>query len=524
MTRRLLLPLLLAAVVVVAVLGAYGAVIRQRAQPDSSKPAADAGALDPDTHDHAALASEPQAGLGQGTERGAVELDTRRQQLIGVRTVTVRRAGLDRTLRTAGTVTADETRQSEISTRLDGWIRELMADFTGRVIRRGEPLFTLYSPDLIATQQEYLLALRGRTASAQDERGREYSERLITAARERLLRLDMAPEEIDRLERTGQVTETITFRSPVAGTIVEKGAVRGMRIMAGQMLYRVSDLSSVWVEAEVPEADLATVRPGLAATVTFQAYPGRTFNARVSFVSPSITAETRSARVRLALPNAGGRLKPNMLAEVTLQSPGGSALVVPADAIVNTGTETFAFVAEGEGRFVPRRVRIGRTTADGVEVVSGLTDGETVAASATFFLDSESQLRGALQNYEAPPPSAPAASGKAASGQAAPSAPLAIAFTPDPASPRPGDVMVMVDVAEGGKPLTGAEVGVVLSMPAMPSMNMPAMRSDATLVDAGGGTYHGTAQVMTPGRWNVAVTVRRGGQTLGTRLFSLIAR
>jgi hypothetical protein len=324
-------------------------------------------------------------------------------------------------------------------------------------------------------------------------------------------------EDIDQLERTGKIAEAITFASPVTGTIVEKTAVRGMRVMAGQTLYRVADLSTVWVEAEAYEADLASMRPGARATITFGAYPRRTFVGRIAFVSPIVTAETRTARVRVAMANPGGLLKPNLLAEVSVQTRATPSLVVPADAIVNTGTDTLAFVAEGEGRFTPRRVRIGRTTPDGIEVLSGLNDGETVATSATFFLDSESQLRGALQNYEPPSNPAPA---RAAPNTTA----LDVTFRTDPESPIPGDVTLIVTVKAARQPVTDAEVSVVLSMPAMPSMNMPAMRVDATLPAVGEGTYRGTGQVRTPGRWEVAVSVRRHGQLLGTRPFALIAR
>ena len=500
MTKRLVVAIVILAGVLAA--GGYALVGRRGTTSPAPVPPTQ-------THDHSTTTA---------TSRGAVELDTRRQQLIGVRTVTVRRAALDGNLRLAGTVVIDETRQSEISTRVDGWIRELSADFTGRVIRRGEPLFTLYSPDLVATQQEFLLALRGlRTTNPGDVIGREYAERLVTAARERLVRMDMALEDIDQLERSGRTVEAITFRSPVTGTIVEKTAMRGVRVVAGQTLFRVADLSMVWVEAEAYESDLASIRPGVRAVVTFDAYPQRTFAGRISFVSPTITADTRTARVRVALPNAGGLLKTNMLAAVSVQTPAAPSLIVPPDAVVNTGTDIFAFVAEGDGRFTPRRIGIGRTTADGVEVVSGLSDGESVATSATFFLDSESQLRGALQNYEPPP--------NASETSTAPNAPaLDITFHTDPEAPPPGDVTLIVTVKAAGRPVTDANVSVVLSMPAMPTMNMPAMRADATLPSVGDGTYRGTGQVMTPGRWHVEVSVRRNGQSIGTRQFALIAR
>lgn len=464
----------------------------------------------------ASAARAPAAASGQGTPRGEISLDTRRQQLIGVRAVTVRRTMLSPEIRAAGTVTYDETRRAEINTRVDGWIRELHADYTGRPIRAGEALFTLYSPDVIATQNEYLLALRGQAHAGHEAADKlaGYSERLVAAARERLLRLDVTPEDIERLQESGRVSETITFRSPVSGVIVEKAAVRGMRVMAGQMLYRVADLSTVWVEAEVYENDLAGIRVGIPASVSVQAYPDRSFAGPVAYIYPTVSEQTRTARLRIALANPRGLLKPNMLATVSLQLPRSNALVLPADALVDTGTEHVVFVAEGDGRFTPRHVRIGRRASGEVEVVSGLAEGEQVAASATFFLDSESQLRGALQNYQ------PAEAGR----QAAATPGLEVVFRTEPEQPKSGDVTAIVTVKDAsGAPIADAVVGVVLFMAAMPSMNMPAMRAEAKLLPARDGTYRGTVQVRTPGRWDVTVTIGKAGQLLTTRQFALVA-
>jgi Cu(I)/Ag(I) efflux system membrane fusion protein/cobalt-zinc-cadmium efflux system membrane fusion protein len=449
--------------------------------------------------------------------RADVSLDTRRQQLIGVRTVRVAHAVMAQDMRAAGTVTYDETLLVEINTRIDGWIRELYADYTGRVVRRGEPLFTLYSPDLIAEQNDYLLALRGRSkAGAPDPGGlSDYADRLAAAARERLLRLEMSDAEIDEVERTGRAMETLAFRSPATGVIVEKPALRGMRVMAGQMLYRLADLSTVWVEAEVYETDLAAVRTGMRASISFPAYHDRTFAGRVSYVYPLVTPETRTVRVRIVLANPAGLLKPNMLATVTLQAPESHALLVPADALVDTGTQQLVFIADGTGRFTPREVRVGRRSAGQVELTSGVTDGEEVAASATFFLDSESQLRGALQNYEQLP-SAPTA---AASPE------LDVTFRTDPDPPHVGENTLVVSLKDStGQPLADADVKVVLFMPPMPTMNMPAARSEATLVASGGGLYRGAAEMMIPGRWTVTVNVVRAGTPLGARQFAVVAK
>jgi RND family efflux transporter MFP subunit len=464
-------------------------------------------------------AHQEQSEADEKTPRGEVTLDTRRQQLIGVRTVRVQRSAMAPEIRAAGTLTYDETRQAEINTRVDGWIRDLYADYTGRPIRRGEPLFTLYSPDLVATQNEYLLALRGQAQESRAEAGnlREYSDRLVDAARERLLRLDMTAADIDELQRTGRAAETITFRSPVSGVILEKPAVRGMRVMAGQMLYRIADLSTLWVEAEVYETDLPRVRTGTRASVTLQGYPDRPFAGRITYIYPSVTEQTRTVRVRMVLPNPEGILKPNMLATVTLQTPQSNALVLPADALVDTGRQQLVFIAQGDGRFTPKDVRIGRRSSGEVEVLSGLKEGDEVAASATFFLDSESQLRGALQNYQS------SASTAQPGGPAAPA--LDIAFRTEPDPTRTGEDTFIVTVKDGsGQPLGDADVTVVLFMPAMPAMNMPASRVEAKLLPAGVGTYRGTGQVMTPGTWDVTVTITKAGQQIAARRFSVIAK
>jgi multidrug efflux pump subunit AcrA (membrane-fusion protein) len=449
--------------------------------------------------------------------RDSVSLDTRRQQLIGVRTVRVERAPMALEIRAPGTVAYDETRQVEINTRVDGWIRDLYADYTGRAVRRGEALFTLYSPDLVAEQNDYLLALRGRSKLPGSDPGglSEYADRLAAAARERLTRLEMSDAEIDEVARTGRPAETVTFRSPADGVIVEKAALRGMRVTAGQMLYRLADLSTVWVEGEIYETDLPMVRTGIRVSVSVQAYPNRTFAGRVGYVYPVVTQETRTARVRVVLGNPDGLLKPNMLATVLLQPSPSRALVVPADALVDTGTQQLVFVAEDEGRFTPREVRVGRRSPGQVELSSGVKEGDKVAASATFFLDSESQLRGALQNYE--PSQAAQAAG--------PLGAFDITFRTEPNPPRPGENTIIVAVKDAnGQPVADAAVNVVMFMPPMPSMNMPAARSDTKLLASGGGLYRGTAEIMIPGRWNVTVNVARAGKQLGVRQFAVVAQ
>ena len=467
-----------------------------------------------------AAAAPSSPGAPAPTARGEVSIDPRRQQLIGVRTAPVRRSSVAPEIRATGIVRYDERRQAEITTRVDGWIRDLHVDYTGAPITRGQVLFTLYSPELVAAQNEFLLAVRGRAQAAGAQVGsvRDYSERLVQAARERLLRWDLSEQDLQELERRGRAAETIPFRAPAAGIVVEKMAVQGMRVIAGQTLYRLADLSVVWVEADVYEQDLAQIRIGQSASVTLDAYPGEPFAGRATYIYPTVAEQTRTGKVRFEFPNRGGRLKPGMYATVQLAGRAATALTIPADALLDTGSEQLVFVARGEGYFEPRRVKAGRRTEEGVEILDGLKEGEQVASGATFFLDSESQLRAAVQSY-APPPQDAAAPASDATER------LDITFRAQVDPPRTGENMfeVIVKTAQG-QPIADADVTVTFFMPAMPTMNMPAMRNQAKLPPAGGGVYRGTAQVMMAGRWDVTVDVSRGGQRLGSRQFAVVAR
>jgi RND family efflux transporter MFP subunit len=465
-------------------------------------------------------ASSPSSSTTSGPARGDVALDTRRQQLIGVRTVAVRRASIAAEIRAAGVVRYDETRQAEVTTRIDGWIRDLFAGYAGKTIRRGEILFTLYSPELIATQNEYLLALRGRSRSGDAEipAVREYSERLLQSARERLLRFDMAAEDIQELERRGQPADALPVRSPAGGLVVEKTAVKGMRVTAGQTLFKISDLSTVWIEADVPERDLGSVRVGQNASVTLDASPGQTITGRVAYVYPSLDEQSRTGKVRLQIANGSGRLRPGMFATVLLTGTARAVLVVPVDALIETGNEQLVFIARGDGYFEPRHVRAGRRTNDDVEIIEGLGEGETVAGAAAFFLDSESQLRAGTQSYESP-------GGTAVGGAATDREQLDITLRTQPDPPRTGESTLEAMVKDAkGQPIPDADVTATFFMAAMPAMNMPAMRNQIQLPAVGAGTYRGSGQILTGGRWEVTVDVTRGSQRLGSKQFAVIAQ
>lgn len=464
--------------------------------------------------------SAPSSAVGSaGTPRAEIMIDPRRQQLIGVRTVPVERRALTGTVRTVGLVRYDETRLADVNLKLEGWIRDLYVDYTGEFVKTGQPLFTLYSPELVTTQNEYLLALKTRDQVRQSQLAdaREHADRLVESAKQRLLLWDLPPDQLAKLEESRQAQTEIVFRSPVTGYVIEKHALQGQHVMPGQSLYKIADLSTVWVEADVYEQELPRVRVGAPATVTLDAYPGERFNGKAIFIYPFVGEQTRTAKVRFAFANRGTRLKPGMYANVELATPAGRSLVIPTNALLDSGQEQVVFVAQGDGYFEPRRVKVGQRFDDAVEILDGLKEGESVATGAAFFLDSESQLRSSLQAYEAPPSTGAAGSENRAR--------LSITFRSQPDPPQSGENQLEAVVkTPDGTPVTDAQVTVVFFMAAMPSMNMPAMRNEAQLTHAGNGIYRGTGQVMMAGRWDVTVNVLRDGQRIGSQQVSVVAR
>jgi RND family efflux transporter MFP subunit len=509
--KRALLIVLAVSVLLLAV-GAGLYALRARARQSASSPSSASEAMPNMPADSFAGRGTPQA-----TPRGDVTIDPRRQQLIGVKTVSVVRQTVDQHVRATGAVRYDETKQADVNVKVEGWIRDLYVDYTGQPIERGQPLFTLYSPDLLNTQNEYLLALKTRDQLQQSTiaDARERADALVASARQRLLAWDLPVEHLHTLDETRRTVDAVVFRAPVSGFVIEKMAVKGLHVMPGQSLYKVSDISVVWVEADVYESELAAVRVGDAATVTVEAYPGERFTGRVIYIYPYLDDKTRTNKVRVQLTNRGDRLKPGMYATVDLRSRGRSGLVVPTNAVLDSGTEQVVFVAQGDGLFQPRTVKMGRRLGDATEILDGLKEGDQVATGAAFFLDSESQLRASLQGYQ---PSAPPA------GAAAPAG-TQITFRTVPDPPRTGDNQLEATVKDAsGTPIDDADVTVQFFMPAMPTMNMPAMKSEAKLAPAGGGVYRGSGQVMMAGRWDATVIVKQRGKELGQKRLALTAK
>ena len=342
--------------------------------------------------------SEEMAGHNHGAAPTAaaqpVRLSGADAQRIGVTYATASIGQTEREIRTVGQVTFDETRVKTVTAKIDGWLERLHVDFTGQAVRAGAPMFAVYSPMLVAAQEELLLARRLEADVANgSEEARSSAAELLASARRRFSYWDVPAEEIARVERTGRAERTLTMRAPVSGFVVEKNVLEGQRIMAGEPLYRVADLSTVWVEGEVFEQDLRAVRLGQRVAAELEAYPGQTFTGRVTYVYPTVDPETRTAKVRVELPNPRLAFKPGMYATLRFFAMGSaSALSIPRSAVLSTGERHLVFVKRPDGALEPRTVQIGTRTDDRIEVVSGLAAGEIVVASGTFLLDAESNL------------------------------------------------------------------------------------------------------------------------------------
>lgn len=341
---------------------------------------------------------EPTAGASgsQSAPSGAmpVTLSAEQSKRIGVTYARVTLAPTRREIRTVGQVTFDETRVKTISPKIEGWIERLLVNYTGQLVTAGQPLLTIYSPMLVTAQEELLLSRRLRS-DVREGTGdaRKGADELLESARRRLSYWDITQGEIAAIERTGQVRKTLTLRSPYSGYVLEKSALEGQRVMMGDALYKIADLSVVWVEGEIFEKDLPAVRLGQQVTAEFQGLAGQTMNGRITYIYPTINPETRTAKVRVVLPNPGMRLKPGMYSTLRMDGSGSVAtLGVPRSAVLQTGERSLVFVKAGNGQLQPREVKVGAASDDRLEILSGLSVGETVVASGTFLVDAESNL------------------------------------------------------------------------------------------------------------------------------------
>ena len=332
-----------------------------------------------------------------GTSTTPVQLSDAEQRRIGVTFATVVEGPMQREVRTVAQVTFDETRVTAFALKIDGWVEELYVNSTGQPVQRGEPLLSIYSPMLVAAEQELLLARRlGVDVANGSAAARAGAEDLRAASIRRLQQWDVRTTDIEAIEREGSARRTVTFVSPVTGVVLEKAILKGQRVMAGDALYRIADLTSVWLEGEVFERDLSAVRLGQDVSAEFPSLPGETRHGRISYIYPTLNPETRTARVRVELANPGMQLKPGMDATIRFVSMTRTALTVPRASVLVTGERNLVFVRDADGRFVPRDVVLGETTDELAEILRGLKAGEVVVASGTFLVDAESNLNKAL--------------------------------------------------------------------------------------------------------------------------------
>jgi RND family efflux transporter MFP subunit len=327
----------------------------------------------------------------------AVQVSPEKQQLIGVEYGTAEYEATTDTIRAAARVTLDETRIVKVQTRLEGWIDRVFADFTGKYVNQGDPLATVYSPDALATQQEFLLALRAQnfTHDGAMPAMAMGNDNLVAAARKRLELWDISGQQIDEVGRTGKTIEYLTVYAPASGYITERNAFPKQHVTSDTVLYTLADLSSVWVVADIFEYEAAGVRLGQAVTLTLDYLPGRTFHGKVSYILPGVDAASRTLKARIAFDNPGGQLKPDMYGQVEIHTGGARRLMAPESAVLNSGDRQVVYVDLGNGNLQPRPVRVGEHMGGRVEILDGLQAGERIVTSGSFLLDSESQLKAA---------------------------------------------------------------------------------------------------------------------------------
>src|SRR5487761_1746849 len=379
--------------------------------------------------DSSASASAPES----EARLAPVQISAQRLQSVGATTGKVERKPVEDEIRTTGNVAVDETRLAYVQVRYSGYIEKVFVDATYQYIRKGQPLFTIYSPDIVATEREYLVAKRNQQQEARSAVPGVASSAasLLDATSERLKQWGVPQQEIARLESTGQVQQELQFDSPVSGYITERNALPSVAVQPEMRLFTVADLSSVWVQAQIFQNDLGRIKVGDPTTITVSTFPGRTFRGRVDFIYPQLDSDTRTAKVRIVSANADLQLKPGMFVNVALKVPMGSQLVIPASGVLQSGSRQIAFVERSDGYLEPRDVELGTRVGDDFIVTKGLKVGEQIVTSANFLIDSESQLQASLGSFVPPPPGAGAVS--------AVNAPQANAeLTSEPNPPRKG--------------------------------------------------------------------------------------
>lgn len=350
-----------------------------------------------DSDKHAAHLSNHPA-MVKPPQNNTLTIDPKQMKAIGITFTQVKKHLLNKTIRTVGHVTADERKTVSITIKVGGWIEKLFVNSTGEYIKKGQPLFAIYSPELVATEQEYLLALQAAKKLKHSPYAEisENSASLLKVTHRRLQLWDITDEQIQALNKTGQVSKTLIIHSPITGTVIKKIALEGMKIVPGDHLYTIADLSHIWILADIYENELPEVHVGQTATVTLPYTPNTTLQGRVSFIYPTVNQKSRTVKARLEFANPKDLLKPDMYVNVKLNIPLGLRLAVPADAVLESGERSLVFIYLGDGKLVWRNVKTGVKTEGWIEILDGVKEGEPIVSSANFLIDSESQLKAAI--------------------------------------------------------------------------------------------------------------------------------
>lgn len=451
---------------------------------------------------------------------GPIQISPQRLQQIGVTTSVAQMKSINDKLSIPGDVAIDEQSVSYVQTRFAGWIQHVFADATYQPVKKGQKLFTIYSPDLVSTEQEYLLAKQNQKAFAPASQGMAAQEGgwLLQAAEERLRQFGVPSHEITALEQTGKVQREIAVESPASGFILERNALPNAYVQPDSKLYTIADLSTVWIYANVFQNAIGRLKPGDPAKVTVDAYPGRPFNGRVDQILPQVDPATRTVRVRLIFHNPGFVLKPGMYVNIEIEVPLGKQLVIPAAAVLQSGSRAIAFIDHGNGNLEPREIQTGPQIDSAVVVLKGLQPGDQVVSSANFLVDSEAQLQSVLSSFSPPMQNANSAQAPSTTEQ------IKIAMSTEPSTPRKGENKVRIKLTGAdGKPVDGVQVSAIFFMPAMPAMGMAAEHAAAALNAVGLGSYEGPVVLASGGTWQVTITVQRAGKTIAAQKLSVDA-
>src|SRR6516165_1203664 len=411
-----------------------------------------------------------------------IEITPQRRQLIGLQTATVEQKDLLGKIATSGMVEADEQLEGTVQTRFAGWIQQVFVNQTYQPVRKGQPLFTIYSPDIVNTENEYLIAQKASARLSQSSINgvADGAHSLTSAALDRLRLFGVPPAEIARLQRDGTVRDAVEIDSPISGYVVERNALPNMYAQPNTRLYAITSLSHVWIYAAVFQDQLGQVKVGDPVTVTVDAYPGRSFPGRVDFIWEAMDPTTRTARVRCSFENFGRLLKVGMYVNITITPRLGRGLVIPDTGVFRTGTHNVVFIDRGDGYLTPTEVELGAHLDHSFQVLKGLQAGERIVSSANFLIDSESQLQAASGTFAPPPPGVSAAASQPQTQ--GPSASVNLTSDPNPPARGKNKLTVMIK-NQTGKPLVGAQVSVTFYMAAMPAMGMAGMKARSNLTD-----------------------------------------